>query len=51
MKHYLYPDACADSAYDIPYQKMYDLGYRGIIYDIDNTLVPFLQKKASEQGI
>ena len=40
MKHYLYPDACADSAYDIPYQKMYDLGYRGIIYDIDNTLVP-----------
>ena len=40
MKHFLYPDAYMDSAYDIPYQKMYDMGYRGIIYDIDNTLVP-----------
>ena len=40
MKHYLYPDACADSAYVIPYRKLYEMGYRGIIYDIDNTLVP-----------
>ena len=35
-----YPDECADSAYSIDYQSLYDKGYRGIIYDIDNTLVP-----------
>lgn len=40
MKHYLFPDATASSAYDIPYEKLYEMGYRGIIYDIDNTLVP-----------
>ena len=34
-----YPDAWAASAFDIDYQKMYDRGFRGIIYDIDNTLV------------
>lgn len=40
MKHYLFPDACAKSAYSVPYEKLYEIGYRGIIYDIDNTLVP-----------
>ncbi|MCR5769994.1 MAG: YqeG family HAD IIIA-type phosphatase [Butyrivibrio sp.] len=40
MKHYLYPDATAKSSYDIPYEELYKLGYRGVIYDIDNTLVP-----------
>jgi HAD superfamily phosphatase (TIGR01668 family) len=40
MEHYLYPDATADSSYLIPYRALYDKGYRGIIYDIDNTLVP-----------
>ncbi|MCR5100625.1 MAG: YqeG family HAD IIIA-type phosphatase [Butyrivibrio sp.] len=40
MKHYLYPDATADSAYLVPYRALYERGYRGIIYDIDNTLVP-----------
>ncbi|WP_026508913.1 YqeG family HAD IIIA-type phosphatase [Butyrivibrio sp. MC2013] len=40
MKHYLYPDATFASSYDIPYEELYEKGYRGIIYDIDNTLVP-----------
>ncbi|MCR4902607.1 MAG: YqeG family HAD IIIA-type phosphatase [Butyrivibrio sp.] len=40
MKHYLYPDAYASSAYAVPYEKLYEMGYRGIIYDVDNTLVP-----------
>ncbi|MCR5419909.1 MAG: YqeG family HAD IIIA-type phosphatase [Lachnospiraceae bacterium] len=35
-----YPDECASSAYLIDYKGMYEQGYRGIIYDIDNTLVP-----------
>ena len=28
-----------DSAYDIDYKGLYDKGYRGIIFDVDNTLV------------
>ena len=35
-----YPDYEADSAYDIDYGGLYQAGYRGIIFDIDNTLVP-----------
>lgn len=35
----LYPDEDADSAYDIDYQAFYDRGYRGILFDVDNTLV------------
>ena len=34
-----YPDKICDSAYDIDYEKLYEQGIRGIIYDIDNTLV------------
>ncbi|MBR6485072.1 MAG: HAD-IIIA family hydrolase [Lachnospiraceae bacterium] len=36
----LFPDECIDSAYSIDYGGLFDKGYRGIIYDIDNTLVP-----------
>lgn len=35
-----YPDVYLDSAYDIDYETLYEQGYRGIIFDIDNTLVP-----------
>ncbi len=35
-----YPDEYLDSAYDIDYEKLYREGYRGLLYDIDNTLVP-----------
>ena len=35
-----YPDYEADSAYSIDYEKLYSNGYRGVIFDIDNTLVP-----------
>lgn len=38
LKQY-FPNARADSVFSIDYQKLYDLGYRGIIFDIDNTLV------------
>ena len=34
-----YPDKRQNSAYDIDYEKMYAEGYRGVIFDIDNTLV------------
>lgn len=34
-----YPQRTADSAYDIDYEQLYREGYRGILFDIDNTLV------------
>lgn len=35
-----YPDAELQSAYAIDYEALYEEGYRGIIFDVDNTLVP-----------
>lgn len=35
----LFPDAWEESTFHIDYQKLYELGYRGLIFDIDNTLV------------
>ena len=35
-----YPDEYRDSTYSLDFQKYYDMGYRGILFDIDNTLVP-----------
>ncbi|MFI3201285.1 MAG: YqeG family HAD IIIA-type phosphatase [Eubacteriales bacterium] len=40
MLQRFYPDHAVDSAYVIPYEELYEKGVRGIIYDIDNTLVP-----------
>ena len=34
-----YPDKTCRSSYDIDYEKLYASGCRGLIYDIDNTLV------------
>ena len=39
MLERFYPDRMADSAYGIDYEELYGRGYRGIIYDVDNTLV------------
>ncbi len=35
-----YPSIRENSAYSIDYQGYYDKGIRGILFDIDNTLVP-----------
>lgn len=40
MNHILYPDEYLPSAYQIDYDKLYQKGIRGLIFDIDNTLVP-----------
>lgn len=37
--HRFYPQNHIESTYDIPYAKLYERGFRGIIFDIDNTLV------------
>ena len=33
------PDEYYSSTYKIDFKKYYDMGYRGILFDIDNTLV------------
>lgn len=35
-----YPHHEAESSAEIAYEKLYESGFRGIIFDIDNTLVP-----------
>ena len=39
MFEMFFPDDYVASAYIIPFEKLYEEGYRGIIFDIDNTLV------------
>lgn len=40
MLEAFYPDFTADSAYLIDYEAWYAAGIRGVLFDIDNTLVP-----------
>jgi HAD superfamily phosphatase (TIGR01668 family) len=40
MLEKFYPNEYVDSTYGIDFEKFYESGYRGIIFDIDNTLVP-----------
>ena len=40
MLQCFYPKEYLDSAYLIDFEEKYGQGYRGIIFDIDNTLVP-----------
>ena len=35
-----FPEEYLASTYEIPFEKLYQEGYRGVIFDIDNTLVP-----------
>lgn len=35
-----YPDCYMNSTYEIDFDTYYEKGYRGVIFDIDNTLVP-----------
>ena len=39
MLYMLYPSEYADSVFSLDYEKLWQQGYRGLIFDIDNTLV------------
>ena len=39
MFEYFYPHDYKDSTYEINFEKYYEMGYRGVLFDIDNTLV------------
>ncbi len=43
-----YPDLYVDSAYDIDYPALWDRGVRGLLFDIDNTLVPHGKPETAE---
>ena len=36
----LYPGQYQDSTYEIDFEGLYEAGWRGILFDVDNTLVP-----------
>ena len=40
MLQKLYPDEYLESTYSIDFAALYQKGYRGVLFDIDNTLVP-----------
>ncbi len=40
MFQIFYPDEYVESTYAISFETWYQEGYRGVIFDIDNTLVP-----------
>ncbi len=40
MKHNIYPDDYVASTYDIDFAALAKQGYEGVIFDVDNTLVP-----------
>ena len=39
MFHCFYPTYDAKNVYGIDFERVYEKGYRGLIFDIDNTLV------------
>lgn len=45
-----FPDEDADSTYQIDFENLYQKGYRGLLFDIDNTLVPH-GEKADERAM
>ena len=45
-----YPGEYLNSTYEIDFDKLYKEGYRGIIFDVDNTLVPH-GAKADERAM
>ncbi|QUI23820.1 YqeG family HAD IIIA-type phosphatase [Vallitalea pronyensis] len=45
----LFPSIYVNSIYDIKFEELYNEGYRGIIFDIDNTLVSYDTKHPDER--
>ncbi len=43
-----YPDEYVDSSYGIDYSALYGKGVRGLLFDIDNTLVPHGKPETKE---
>lgn len=50
MFEMFFPDETAESTYEINFEQLYEEGYRGILFDIDNTLVEH-GKPADERAL
>ena len=54
MLERFYPDEYLDSTYSIDFRQLFAEGYRGLIFDIDNTIrfsvLPSLKQSASKSG-
>ncbi len=50
MFNIFFPNAYAETAYEIPYEMLYQSGIRGLLFDIDNTLTEH-GKPATEHAI
>ena len=44
-----YPSEDIRSTYDIDFERYYKEGYRGVIFDVDNTLVHTMHQQMKEQ--
>lgn len=47
--HKLYPNQYVKSVYDVDFASLFEKGYRGVLFDVDNTLVPFDVMDADER--
>ncbi len=46
-----FPDRYVASTYVIDFEKLYEQGFRGLIFDIDNTLVQVLIRGTFLEGL
>ena len=47
----LIPDMYQKSIYSINYEKLYNCGIRCLLFDLDNTCVPYVEKVPSKKLI
>ena len=44
-----FPDIYQKNIYTINYQKLWDSGIRCLLFDLDNTCVPYKEKKSTKE--
>ncbi len=47
----IFPDAYAKDVFQINYDKLYDIGVRNVIFDVDNTLISYDEVEPNERLI
>ena len=47
--NYFYPDIYQKSIYTINYNKLLDNGIKCLLFDLDNTIIPYIEKKPTKE--
>lgn len=47
--NYFYPDVYSQSIYTINYNKLIDKGIKYLLFDLDNTCIPYVEKKPTKE--